>query len=59
MPILGGGLKHLKEYRWLYLSTESFLRTEQLVRLFREAGLEDVCLESRMFGACVLVSGRR
>lgn len=59
MPLLGGGLKHLKEYRWLYLSTESFLRAEQLVRLFRDAGLEDVCSESRMFGACVLVTGCR
>ena len=59
MPLLGGGVKHLKEYRWLYLSTESFLRAEQLVRLFRDAGLEDVCSESRMFGACVLVTGCR
>jgi demethylmenaquinone methyltransferase/2-methoxy-6-polyprenyl-1,4-benzoquinol methylase len=59
MPLIGGGLKHRKEYRWLYLSTQSFLRPEQLVRLFREAGLEDVCLESRMFGACALVSGCR
>ena len=59
MPFLGGGLKHRKEYRWLYLSTESFLRAEQLVRLFRDAGLEDVCSESRMFGACVLVTGCR
>ena len=59
MPLIGGGLKHRKEYRWLYLSTQSFLRPEQLVRMFREAGLEDVCLESRMFGACALVSGCR
>ena len=59
MPLIGGGLKHRKEYRWLYLSTQSFLRPEQLVRMFREAGLEDVCLESRMFGACALVTGCR
>ena len=59
MPLIGGGLKHRKEYRWLYLSTQSFLSPEQLVKLFREAGLEDVCLESRMFGACALVSGCR
>lgn len=59
MPFLGGGLKHRKEYRWLYLSTQSFLRAGQLVQLFRDTGLEDVCSESRMFGACALVTGCR
>ena len=57
MPLLGGGLKYRKEYQWLYQSTKEFLRREELAGLFRDLGLIRVRAESRMFGACSLVSG--
>ncbi len=59
MPVLGGGLKYRKEYQWLYVSTQQFLRRDELAALFGKIGLEDIRSESRMFGACVLMSGRR
>lgn len=58
MPLLGGGGKERASYRWLYESTEQFLRREELEALFRTVGLTGVGSESRMFGACVLVWGR-
>lgn len=57
MPLLGGGLKYREEYQWLYQSTKEFLRREELAGLFRDLGLGKVRAESRMFGACSLVSG--
>ena len=59
MPYLGGGAKHLREYRWLWRSTEEFLRKDALTALFRETGLQHVRSSSRMFGACVLVEGQK
>ena len=58
MPLLGGGRKNAPSYRWLYQSTERFLRRRGLEALFREAGLRKVQSECRMFGACCLVWGR-
>lgn len=58
MPRLGGGRNHAASYRWLYDSTEQFLRREELEALFRTEGLEEVRSERRMFGACALVRGR-
>ena len=57
MPLLGGGIRYNREYRWLYKSTKQFLKVSQLEQLFREAGLEGVSRQSRMFGACSLVWG--
>ena len=58
MPRLGGGRKHAASYRWLYDSTEQFLRRGELAELFRTVGLEDIRSSCRMFGACALVWGR-
>lgn len=58
MPRLGGGRNHAASYRWLYDSTEQFLRCEELEALFRTEGLEEVRSERRMFGACAMVWGR-
>jgi demethylmenaquinone methyltransferase/2-methoxy-6-polyprenyl-1,4-benzoquinol methylase len=59
MPLLGGGIRHNREYRWLYRSTQHFLKASELEVLFQEAGLTDVCRHSRMFGACCLVYGSK
>ena len=59
MPLIGGGRKHLQEYRWLWQSTQEFLRQDELTALFYEAGLSPVKSRSRMFGACVLVGGQK
>ncbi len=59
MPLLGGGMKHRKEYLWLYRSTRDFLSRKELIRLFILMGLKNVGDEDRMFGACVLVRGQK
>jgi demethylmenaquinone methyltransferase/2-methoxy-6-polyprenyl-1,4-benzoquinol methylase len=59
MPLLGGGIRHNREYRWLYRSTQHFLKASELEELFQEAGLTDVGRQSRMFGACCLVWGSK
>lgn len=59
MPFIGGGRKHFREYRWLWQSTEKFLRQKDLLTLFRKTGLRSVTSRSRMFGACVLVEGQK
>ena len=59
MPLLGGGRQHRDEYRWLWQSTEEFLRPAALRRLFRETGLVSIRHSARMFGACVLTEGRK
>jgi demethylmenaquinone methyltransferase/2-methoxy-6-polyprenyl-1,4-benzoquinol methylase len=59
MPLIGGGRKHLKEYRWLWLSTKRFLHKKELARMYRNCGLEKVGYKSRMFGACVMAWGRK
>lgn len=58
MPLLGGGRENAKLYRWLYDSTEQFLRLDGLEALFRAAGLREVGSQTRMLGACALVWGR-
>lgn len=52
MPVLGGGIKYRKEYRWLYHSTERFVSKRELLELFRKAGLTGRKYKSFMFGAC-------
>lgn len=59
MPLFGGGFSGARDYRWLYESTEHFLRKHELVQLFRDIGITEIKTESRMFGACVLVWGRK
>ncbi len=59
MPLLGGGRRFHKEYMWLYRSTQEFLSRREAEELFRSCGLTQVTSRCRMFGACVLVSGRK
>lgn len=59
MPILGGGKKHYKEYLWLYESTNNFISKNELISLYKKIGLKDIKYKSKMFGACVLVQGKK
>ncbi len=59
MPLLGGGKEHRKEYMWLYRSTRQFLHTKELMTLFKLTGLVRVKEKRKMFGACVLIWGRK
>lgn len=59
MPVIGGGKKYKSQYRWLWKSTQMFLRRGQLEELFRNVGLKNIASRSRMFGACSLVWGRK
>ena len=59
MPLLGGGKKYYQEYQWLYESTQQFLHRKELEVLYRRLGLRAVGHKSRMFGACVLVWGKK
>ena len=59
MPFLGGGKKYRQEYRWLYTSTQEFLRKKELIALYERLGLTHITQTSRMFGACILVQGKK
>ena len=59
MPFLGGGKKYRKEYTWLYTSTQEFLRKKELIALYERLGLTHITQTSRMFGACILVQGKK
>lgn len=59
MPFLGGGVKHINEYRWLYRSTQLFVNRGQLVDLYSEVGLRNIKSRNRMFGACSMVWGQK
>ncbi len=59
MPALAGGWKHRKEYRWLSESTDRFISPDELAGLFAQAGLVNVKRKSRLFGACVLLCGKK
>ncbi len=59
MPLLGGGIHHRKEYQWLYHSTKHFLSRMELKQLFVRVGIQEVQDKDKMFGACVLVWGRK
>lgn len=59
MPLLGGGWRHVKEYTWLWQSTKEFVTSRELLRLFEEAGLVEVEMESPFFGACMFHRGKK
>lgn len=59
MPVIGGGIRHRKEYLWLYRSTVHFLSKKELKKLFVRSGIRKVRDKDKMFGACVLVWGRK
>ncbi len=59
MPTLGGGSRYKKEYRWLYQSTQEFLHRKELEQLYLREGLTQIKHKNKMFGACVLVWGKK
>jgi len=59
MPLIGGGKAYREEYLWLYQSTRQFLRRKELISLCEEIGLTEIQYRKRMFGACVLIEGRK
>ena len=58
MPLLGGGIKKLKQYRWLKRSTADFISAGELAKMMKSVGFTEIRAEKFMLGACVLVSGR-
>ena len=59
MPVIGGGRKHFREYKWLNRSTEEFLSPDELGSLFRENGFTEIRQKRFLFGACSIVTGRK
>lgn len=59
MPLLGGGFKHKKSYKWLYQSTKEFLTKDQLIELYKQAGFEKINTKSFMFGSCLIIEGQK
>ena len=59
MPRIGGGTRHVQEYKWLYESTQLFLTPGELIELFGKTGLQTLQSKRRLFGACVLIFGEK
>ena len=59
MPLLGGGIKHWRQYRWLSTSTKQFITVRQLRDLMRSEGYDNPQCKTFMFGACACMSGKR
>lgn len=59
MPLLGGGIKRYKQYRWLSRSTKDFVSASGLQSLMAGQGMEEINRKDFMFGACVCVTGRK
>jgi demethylmenaquinone methyltransferase/2-methoxy-6-polyprenyl-1,4-benzoquinol methylase len=58
-PLIGGGRKNKKDYQRLYDSTKRFLRKKQLIDMYKELGFSEISSKSFMFGACLLVDGKK
>lgn len=59
MPLLGGGIKRNKEYKWLSRSTEEYVSAGELEKMLRGYGLSDIKMKKFMFGACVCLTARK
>lgn len=59
MPLLGGGIRNWRQYRWLSKSTKQFISVRQLCELMREVGYAALDHQSFMLGASACVRGRR
>lgn len=57
MPLLGGGVRKLRQYRWLSRSTREFVSVRELEDLMGRVGFVRVQDKSFMCGACVCVMG--
>lgn len=54
MPLLGGGMRQVQAYRWLWQSTQQFLRSHEVTTLLQQVGWQQVQETRFLFGACVL-----
>lgn len=52
MPLLGGGIKRFKEYRWLSRSTRAFVSPGRLKQLLALGAMQPKEERSFMFGSC-------
>ncbi len=59
MPLLGGGVRHWRQYRWLSTSTKRFVTVQQLLDLLNTKGFVNLLRRTFMFGACAYVRGER
>ena len=59
MPLVGGGLRGWKQYRWLARSTAQFVSASELMALMRRVGYGEPSRRSFMLGACSCVRGRK
>ena len=59
MPLLGGGIRKYKQYRWLSRSTKDFVSAAGLRELMAGQGMEEIDRKDFMFGACVCMTGRK
>lgn len=59
MPLIGGGVRHWKEYRWLENSTRAFISPNELKKLLTELGLRNTVKKQFLFGACVCECGQK
>ena len=59
MPLLDGGIKRWRQYRWLSKSTKQFITVRQLSELMHAQGYDELQCKTFMFGACACVSGKR
>ncbi len=59
MPLVGGGVRYWRQYRWLEKSTRYFISPDELGTLLTKLGLNDIEGKKFMFGACVCECGRK
>ena len=55
MPLLGGGIRNWRRYRWLSSSTKKFVSVEQLCALMNKAGFVNPRCETFMLGASACI----
>lgn len=59
MPLLGGGIKRNKEYKWLSRSTEEYVSAGELKKMLCDYGLSNIKMKKFMLGACVCFTARK
>ena len=57
MPLLGGGLGRIGQYRWLNKSTSEFICAKELAVRMKKQGFTGIKIRSFLFGACVALAG--
>ena len=59
MPVIGGGIRKKKQYRWLNSSTEHFISVNRLGYLEKKTGFCRFIKKEFLFGACAYVIGQK